>query len=306
MGVFAALDQRIATRFTIKPMDLAESASYLRHHLQLAGRDAPLFADDAIARLHRVSNGLPRALNNAAVRPSSPPRPPAATSSMTPARRKPSPSSPGTDPAPPAGGPQPGSPASAGLRRCAGGEPADEAGSRRARASRRRPMGPARRHLPRSAAAGQQAKLDALLQETIAALASLFTDDPAAPRPDSRPSASHHQQDPAGTWTSIAAERCANNVADNTGPAPTAFNRAGEKFRRPGRAAQGLTRGRPLRQCGLALPVLGEEGQGHPQRCGRMDALVRPPPAGSGGRAGRRRRRRRPRHPSWCRGRRWE
>jgi type II secretory pathway predicted ATPase ExeA len=67
MGMFAALDQRIATRFTIKPMDLAESAAYLRHHLKLAGRDDPLLADDAIARLHRVSNGLPRALNNAAV-----------------------------------------------------------------------------------------------------------------------------------------------------------------------------------------------------------------------------------------------
>src|SRR5260370_1105382 len=67
MGMFAALDQRIATRFTIKPMDLAESAAYLRHHLKLAGREEPLFADDAIARLHRVSNGLPTALNNAAV-----------------------------------------------------------------------------------------------------------------------------------------------------------------------------------------------------------------------------------------------
>ena len=66
LGTFAALDQRIATRFTIKPMDLAESAAYLRHHLALAGREEPLFADDAIARLHRVANGLPRALNNAA------------------------------------------------------------------------------------------------------------------------------------------------------------------------------------------------------------------------------------------------
>ena len=67
MGVFAALDQRIATRFTIKAMDLVESGGYLRHHLALAGRDDhPLFADDAVARLHRVSNGLPRALNNAA------------------------------------------------------------------------------------------------------------------------------------------------------------------------------------------------------------------------------------------------
>ena len=66
MGIFAALDQRIATRFNIKAMDLGESAHYLRHHLTLAGRDEPLFADDAIARLHRVASGLPRALNNAA------------------------------------------------------------------------------------------------------------------------------------------------------------------------------------------------------------------------------------------------
>jgi type II secretory pathway predicted ATPase ExeA len=66
LGAFAALDQRIATRFAIKPMDLAESAAYLRHHLKLARREEPLLADDAIARLHRVANGLPRALNNAA------------------------------------------------------------------------------------------------------------------------------------------------------------------------------------------------------------------------------------------------
>ncbi|MGH8930232.1 MAG: ExeA family protein [Egibacteraceae bacterium] len=66
MGIFAALDQRIATRFTLAPMDLGESASYLRHHLNLAGRTDPIFADDATARLHRYANGLPRALGNAA------------------------------------------------------------------------------------------------------------------------------------------------------------------------------------------------------------------------------------------------
>lgn len=66
MGTFAALDQRIATRYHIKTMDLAESVAYLKHHLTLVGRDEPLFADDAIARLHRAANGLPRALNNAA------------------------------------------------------------------------------------------------------------------------------------------------------------------------------------------------------------------------------------------------
>ncbi len=66
MGVFAALDQRIATRYQLTPMDLAESATYLRHHLSLVGRTDPLVADDAIARLHKASLGLPRALNNAA------------------------------------------------------------------------------------------------------------------------------------------------------------------------------------------------------------------------------------------------
>jgi type II secretory pathway predicted ATPase ExeA len=47
-------------------MDLAESAAYLHHHLALAGRTDPLFADDAVTRLHRVGGGLPRKLNNAA------------------------------------------------------------------------------------------------------------------------------------------------------------------------------------------------------------------------------------------------
>jgi len=67
MGTFAALDQRIATRYQLGAMGLAETATYLRHHLTLAGRDEPLFTDDAIARLHRVANGLPRQVNNAAV-----------------------------------------------------------------------------------------------------------------------------------------------------------------------------------------------------------------------------------------------
>ncbi len=67
LGVFAALDQRIATRYLLAPMDLAESATYLRHHLALVGRTDPLVADDAIARLHKASLGLPRALNNAAI-----------------------------------------------------------------------------------------------------------------------------------------------------------------------------------------------------------------------------------------------
>jgi hypothetical protein len=44
----------------VAPMDLGESLSYLRHHLALVGRTDPLFADDAVGRLHRVANGLHR------------------------------------------------------------------------------------------------------------------------------------------------------------------------------------------------------------------------------------------------------
>ncbi len=66
MGIFASLDQRISTRYQLVPMDLAESAQYIRHHLALVGRRDPLFADDATARLHQASLGLPRALGNLA------------------------------------------------------------------------------------------------------------------------------------------------------------------------------------------------------------------------------------------------
>jgi type II secretory pathway predicted ATPase ExeA len=66
LGIFSALDQRISMRYQLTSMDLAESIQYLRHHLALVGRTEPLFADDAAARLHQASLGLPRALNNAA------------------------------------------------------------------------------------------------------------------------------------------------------------------------------------------------------------------------------------------------
>ena len=61
------MDQRIATRYQLAPMDIGESALYLRHHLALVGRTDPLIADDAVAHLHQASLGLPRALNNAAI-----------------------------------------------------------------------------------------------------------------------------------------------------------------------------------------------------------------------------------------------
>lgn len=67
LGAFAALDQRVALRYSMAGMDRDETASYVAHHLKLAGRSDTLFSDDALALIHQVSRGLPRAVNNLAV-----------------------------------------------------------------------------------------------------------------------------------------------------------------------------------------------------------------------------------------------
>jgi type II secretory pathway predicted ATPase ExeA len=67
LGTLAALDQRIALRYHLDGMDLQETVSYVRHHLQLAGRSDPLFSDDALSLIHQTSRGIPRAVNNLAV-----------------------------------------------------------------------------------------------------------------------------------------------------------------------------------------------------------------------------------------------
>jgi type II secretory pathway predicted ATPase ExeA len=67
LGTLAALDQRIALRYHLDGMDLAETASYLTHHLKLAGRSDTLFSDDAVALIHQTARGIPRAVNNLAV-----------------------------------------------------------------------------------------------------------------------------------------------------------------------------------------------------------------------------------------------
>lgn len=67
LGTFAALDQRIALRYTMTGMTADETHTYVGHHLKLAGRADTLFSDDALALIHQVSRGLPRAINNLAV-----------------------------------------------------------------------------------------------------------------------------------------------------------------------------------------------------------------------------------------------
>jgi type II secretory pathway predicted ATPase ExeA len=67
LAVLAALEQRTALRYTMPPMAPEETASYIRHHLALAGRTDTLFSDDAITLIHTTARGYPRAVNNLAV-----------------------------------------------------------------------------------------------------------------------------------------------------------------------------------------------------------------------------------------------
>ena len=64
LGVLAALEQRITVRYQMKGMTPDETASYIRHHIEQAGRTAELFADDAIAQIHQAARGKPRTVNN--------------------------------------------------------------------------------------------------------------------------------------------------------------------------------------------------------------------------------------------------
>ena len=67
LGVLAALDQRIAVRYTLPGMTPADTADYINHHTKIAGRSDVLFADDAITLIHNASRGHPRAVNNHAL-----------------------------------------------------------------------------------------------------------------------------------------------------------------------------------------------------------------------------------------------
>jgi type II secretory pathway predicted ATPase ExeA len=67
LAVLAALDQRTALRYAMPPMTPAETASYIKHHIAIAGRSDTLFSDDAVTLIHDTARGYPRAVNNLAL-----------------------------------------------------------------------------------------------------------------------------------------------------------------------------------------------------------------------------------------------
>jgi type II secretory pathway predicted ATPase ExeA len=67
LAVLAALEQRTSLRYTMPGMTPAETASYIAHHVNLAGRADQLFTEDAMNLIHSTGRGYPRAVNNLAL-----------------------------------------------------------------------------------------------------------------------------------------------------------------------------------------------------------------------------------------------
>jgi len=61
---YQALHQRLAVRYALPPLDLAETAAYVKHQLHSAGYTSPLFSDAFVAALHDQAKGVPRLINN--------------------------------------------------------------------------------------------------------------------------------------------------------------------------------------------------------------------------------------------------
>jgi type II secretory pathway predicted ATPase ExeA len=57
------LNQRIAMRFYLEPLDLRDAEAYIRHRLQVAGGAAGLFSPEAVRLIHERGGGIPRRIN---------------------------------------------------------------------------------------------------------------------------------------------------------------------------------------------------------------------------------------------------
>jgi general secretion pathway protein A len=64
---FASLRNRIFLRSELRPLNMEETAQYLKYRLMTAGRLADLFTASALERMHKHSGGIPRTLNKLAM-----------------------------------------------------------------------------------------------------------------------------------------------------------------------------------------------------------------------------------------------
>jgi general secretion pathway protein A len=58
------LDRRVSIRCALAPLNLEQTAQYIRFRLTVAGGEASMFARDATMMIHQASRGIPRAIND--------------------------------------------------------------------------------------------------------------------------------------------------------------------------------------------------------------------------------------------------
>jgi type II secretory pathway predicted ATPase ExeA len=59
----AQFAQRISISYHLTPLNYADTRRYIRHRLQIAGADRPIFSDTAIGAVQYFSGGVPRVVN---------------------------------------------------------------------------------------------------------------------------------------------------------------------------------------------------------------------------------------------------
>ncbi len=57
------LAQRVAFKYTLKPLSAAATRDYMRHRLQIAGCEESPFHNDTLVLIHKHSGGVPRLIN---------------------------------------------------------------------------------------------------------------------------------------------------------------------------------------------------------------------------------------------------
>lgn len=63
---YEALLQRVSILYHLKPLGFDDTCSYIEFRLKIAGRDGPLFTENAIKEIYKYSDGIPRKINNIA------------------------------------------------------------------------------------------------------------------------------------------------------------------------------------------------------------------------------------------------
>lgn len=61
---FKQLDQRIAIRYHLNPLNMEDTRNYIAFRLKKAGREKGMYTEEALDEIYHASKGVPRVINN--------------------------------------------------------------------------------------------------------------------------------------------------------------------------------------------------------------------------------------------------